>query len=157
MSRTLAAVPLCLALAAALAAAPLPARAQAAAPAAPTVARAGTLDWHASGDLPPGAEYHLIYEDPRTHGVETLVRMPSGYVLPQHEHSADETILVLKGKVILGFGARRETLSPGDYAVIPAGTPFAMTIKGGFFGLGGARFLASFNGPFDVKLVGAKP
>jgi quercetin dioxygenase-like cupin family protein len=121
---------------------------------APVVMSAGEVDWHASGSLPPGAEYHLMYEDPKTHGVQTIVRMPKGYYLPPHTHSADETILVLKGKVILGFGAKTETVSSGGYAVIPAGTVFTMKIEG----FGGAQFLAAFSGPFDAKLVEpAKP
>lgn len=121
---------------------------------APVVKSAGDLDWHASGSLPPGAEYHLIYEEPRTHAVQTIVRMPRGYALPAHRHSYDETIFVLKGKVVLGFGERTRTVEPGGYAVVPAETVFTMKI-GGF---GGAQFIAAFNGPFDAKpAVPAKP
>ena len=113
----------------------------------PVVKSAGDVDWHASGSLPPGAEYHLIYEEPKTHAVELLVRMPNGYVLPPHRHTYDETIYVVKGKVALGFGARTETVAAGGYAVIPAETVFTMKISG----FGGAQFIASFNGPFDAK------
>src|SRR5580704_9071033 len=52
--------------------------------AAPVVKAPGDIDFHASGSLPPGAEYHLIYEEPKTHAVELIVRMPKGYVLPPH-------------------------------------------------------------------------
>jgi quercetin dioxygenase-like cupin family protein len=120
----------------------------------PKIKAAGDLDWHASGSLPPGAEYHLIYEEPKTHAVELLVRMPRGYFLPAHTHSSDESIFVVKGKVVLGFGDRAETVAVGGTAVIPAGTPFTMKIEG----FGGAQFVAAFNGPFDAKLVeAAKP
>ena len=74
--------------------------------------KSGEIDWKASGNLPPGAEYHLIYEDAKTHAVQTLVRMPNGYALPAHSHSYDETMLVIKGKLILDFGDRRRTLGP---------------------------------------------
>jgi quercetin dioxygenase-like cupin family protein len=117
-------------------------------PSAVRVKSAGDVDWHASGSLPPGAEYHLIYEDPATHGVQTLVRMPSGYALPLHRHTHDETMVVLKGRLVLGFGARTETVSAGGYAVVPAETMFSMRVEG----FGGAQFIASFDGPFDVKL-----
>lgn len=113
----------------------------------PVVRAAGDLEWKASGSLPPGAEYHLIYEDPATHAVQTLIRMPKGYVLPAHSHSQDETILVLRGKLVLEFGARKETVSVGGYAVIPRETVFTLRAAG----FGGSQFLATFSGPFDMK------
>src|ERR1700730_8507799 len=97
-------------------------------PPAPVVKSARDIDFHASGSLPPGAEYHLIYEEPTTHAVQTIVRMPKGYVLPPHRHTYDETIIVLKGKVVLGFGDRTETFVAGGYAVVPAETVFSMKI-----------------------------
>jgi quercetin dioxygenase-like cupin family protein len=113
---------------------------------APVVKASGDIDFHASGSLPPGTEYHLIYEEPKTHAVELIVRMPKGYVLPAHRHTYDETMYVLKGKLVLSFGARTQTLGAGGYAVIPAGTVFAMKVAG----FGGAQFIAAFNGPFDA-------
>ena len=121
---------------------------------APVVKAAGDLDFHASGSLPPGAEYHLIYEEPTTHAVELVVRMPKGYVLPAHRHTYDETMYVIKGKLVLGFGAETRTVAAGGYASIPAGTVFTMTVEG----FGGAQFIAYFNGPFDAKpAAAAKP
>ncbi len=114
---------------------------------APVVKTAGEVDWHASGDLPPGAEYHLMYEDPATHAVQTLVRMPSGYALPPHTHSADETILVLKGRLDLTAGGSTRKLSSGGYAVIPAGTVLSFKARG----FGGVQFMAAFAGPYDAK------
>ncbi len=119
--------------------------------AAPVVKTASSVDWKASGSLPPGAEYHLIYEDPKTHAVQILVRFPKGYGLPAHSHSADETILVLKGKLILEIGGKRQTLTAGGYATLPAGTSFSLRAAG----LGAAEFLAAFNGPFDMKYAPA--
>ena len=125
-------------------------RAQSAAVA--VVKPAAKIDWKASGSLPAGAEYHLIYEDPKTHAVQTLVRLPKGYALPAHSHSADETILVLKGKLVLELAGKTETLAAGGYAVMPAGTVFALKAAG----FGGADFLAAFNGPFDMKAPAAQ-
>ena len=114
---------------------------------APIVKASGDIDFHASGSLPPGAEYHLIYEEPQTHAVELIVRMPKGYSLPAHKHTFDETMYVTKGRLVLGFGAQTQTVSAGGYAVIPAGTAFTMQVEG----FGGAQFIAAFNGPFDAK------
>lgn len=121
--------------------------------AAPVVKQASAVDWKASGSLPPGAEYHLVYEDPKTHAVQTLVRFPKGYSLPPHSHSTDETILVLKGKLALEISGKTETLSVGGYASLPAGTIFSIKTAG----FGGVEFLASFNGPFDMKPAPAFP
>jgi quercetin dioxygenase-like cupin family protein len=114
---------------------------------APVVKASGDIDFHASGSLPPGAEYHLIYEEPKTHAVQLIVRMPKGYFLPAHRHTFDETMYVTKGKLVLGFGAQTQTVGAGGYAVVPAGTVFTMKIEG----FGGAQFIAAFNGPFDAK------
>jgi quercetin dioxygenase-like cupin family protein len=73
--------------------------------------------------------------------------MPKGYVLPAHRHTYDETMYVLKGKIVLGFGDKTQTVAAGGYAVIPAGTVFTMKIEG----FSGAEFIAAFSGPFDVK------
>ena len=121
--------------------------------AAPVVRSASAIDWKASGSLPPGAEYHLVYEDPKTHAVQTLVRFPKGYGLPPHSHTADETILVMKGKLVLEVAGKKETLTAGAYAVIPGGTVFSLKAAG----FGGAEFLAAFNGPFDMKAAPASP
>jgi quercetin dioxygenase-like cupin family protein len=114
---------------------------------APIVKASGDIDFHASGSLPPGAEYHLIYEEPTTHAVELVVRMPKGYALPAHRHTFDETMYVIKGKLVLGFGAQTQTVAAGGYAVIPAGTVFTMKVEG----FSGTEFIAAFNGPFDLK------
>ena len=113
----------------------------------PVLKTSSQIDWKASGSLPPGAEYHLIYEDAKTHAVQTLVRMPKGYQLAAHSHTADETILVLKGKLVIELAGKNETLAAGGYAVIPAGTTFSLKAAG----FGGTDFLAAFNGPFDMK------
>ena len=129
---------------------PLRGRAADAAAPAPLAKSARDIDWHASGSLPPGTEYHLLYEDAKTHAVELLVRMPDGYALPAHSHAHDETIYVVKGRLVLGFGARTETVAAGGYAVIPAGTVFTMKVAA----FGGAQLVAAFNGPFDIRLAG---
>jgi quercetin dioxygenase-like cupin family protein len=119
-----------------------------AAPAAPLVVRhLADQRFAASGSLPPGAEYHLVWEDPVTHGVQALVRVPKKYHIPPHAHTRNETFLVLKGRIALDFGTRVESLKAGEYAVIPAGTPFSLTTEG----WGGAEFLIAFDGAYDSK------
>jgi len=106
---------------------------------------ADEIDWKVSGSLPPGAEYHLVYEDPTSHGVQTLVRFQSGYSLPPHSHSHDETLFIVKGKLVITIGGQDQTLGPGSYAVIPAGVMHALKAKGSL------TMLMSVNGPYDIK------
>lgn len=114
------------------------------------VRRPGDIEWKVSGTLPQGVathDYHLLYEDPATHGIQTFVRFSKGYALPAHQHSHDETLVVLKGKLELTIGGKTETLGPGAYAVVPAGTPHAMKTGG----WGGCEMMVVFGGPMDFK------
>ena len=118
---------------------------------AAVVKQVGEIQWKVSGALPPSAEYTLIYEEPATHAVQLLVRFPSGYALADHSHSRDETILVVKGKLIVDIGQGPSTLKPGSYATIPAGLMHSLKAKGA------CMFLMTTNGPYDVKgLPGVK-
>lgn len=118
--------------------------AQAPAP-VPVLRSPDEVEWKISGSLPPGAEYHLIYEDPGTHAVQMLVRFPKDYLLAAHSHSHDETILVLKGKLEIEIGDKTTVLKSGAYAMFPAGSTHALKSKGK------CELLVSLNGPFDAK------
>lgn len=105
------------------------------------------IDWKASGSLPPGAEYHVIHEDKATHAVQSLVRFRSGYSLPPHSHTHDETIVVIKGKLIVEMNGTERTLKPGTYAFLPAGETHSLRTGG----WGKCDFFLTLNGPFDIK------
>ncbi len=102
--------------------------------------------WALSNTLPVGAAYQLIYENPVTHGVELLVRFPSGYKIPTHYHSYTEVIFMLSGKMRLTVDGKTHVLERGSYAVIPAKTPLALANTG----WGRCEFISSFDGPFDA-------
>lgn len=109
----------------------------------------GEADWHPPTNLPPGAEYHLVREDPATHGIQALVRFPSGFEVPSHAHSCAETLVVLKGRLEVASGGAVRVLKAGDYAVLPAGTPHSLRTKG----FGKAVFVATTDAPYDLKPV----
>lgn len=113
----------------------------------PTLRQYGAIEWKISGSLPPGAEYHLLYEDKATHAVQLLVRFPSGYSLSAHSHAHDETLVVLRGRLAVENGGRETVLGPGSYAVFPAGSSHALKAKA----WGRCEFLVSMNGPFDIQ------
>jgi quercetin dioxygenase-like cupin family protein len=106
--------------------------------------RAEEVDWKVSGSLPPGAEYHLVYEDKASRGLQTLVRFPSGYALPPHSHSANEVLTVIKGKLVVDYGGEPQTLGPGSYIVIPAHLTHSLKAKGQVV------MMMSVDGPYDV-------
>lgn len=114
-------------------------------PSGPRVVADADIAFSVSGSLPPGAEYHLVYEDPATRAVQLLVRFPSGYELPAHSHSRDETLIVRKGKLAVTVDGKETVLGPGGYAVFPAGSTHALKAKGK------CELLVAMNGPFDVK------
>lgn len=107
----------------------------------------GSGDWRPPTNLPPGAEYHLVREDPATNGITALVRFPSGYEVPLHTHSCSETFVLLKGRLEVREGGAARTLSAGDYAVLPAGTAHALKAKG----WGKTVFVTTTDGPYDLK------
>ena len=123
----------------------LPLLAQSVAPVVARVVPDADITYMVSGSLPPGAEFHLVYEDPQTHAVQLLVRFPSGYELPGHSHSHDETIVVRKGKLQVTLDGKDVVLGPGGYAVFPAGTTHALKSKGK------CELFVAVNGPYDVK------
>lgn len=118
-------------------------------PLVPVVKAPAAFDWRASASLPPGADYQIVSVDAKTNAITTIVRLPRGYEIPLHSHGSDEVIVVLKGRVELEFSGSKDVVVPGGYAVIPAGIQFVLRTPG----IGGAQFVAAFNGPFDVKMA----
>ncbi|MDE2039484.1 MAG: cupin domain-containing protein [Elusimicrobia bacterium] len=121
-----------------------------AAPIAAVVRQASGLDWKVTGMLPEGLathQYHLLYENPATGAILTLVRFSRGYVLPTHRHASDETVVVLKGKLEVDVDGQAQTLGPGGYAMIPAGTWHAFKARG----WRGCELVVGFSGPMDFQ------
>lgn len=108
---------------------------------------ASEMDWKPSTNLPPGAEYHLVREDPATHGIQAVVKFPSGYAIPPHAHESDETLVVLRGRLRVRAGLVEKTLGASDYALLPAGVEHEIAVKG----WGAAWALVTTSGPFSVK------
>lgn len=116
----------------------------------PAVRHLSEMEWNVSGTLPQGLathDYHLIYEDPATRGIITLVRFSKGYTLPAHSHTRDEVLVVLKGKLEIAFSGKTTAIGPGEYATIPAGTPHALKV----LGWSGCELLVHVAGPIDFK------
>jgi quercetin dioxygenase-like cupin family protein len=121
----------------------------------PVVRHYEDVEWKVSGSLPAGEsshDYHLLYEDKATKGIQTYVRFDKGFSLPSHTHTHDEIIVVLKGKLTLEIGGKETVLKPGSYAVIPGGTLHSMKNTG----RGKMEMVVSWSGPVDFKGISVK-
>ncbi len=106
------------------------------------------FDWRPPGHLPPGAEYHLVREDPKSHAIHAIVRFPAGYDVAEHVHSSDETIIVLRGKLWIRAGGLERTLKAGEFAVLPAGAPHELKSRTWWRK---TWFVTITSGPYDHK------
>jgi quercetin dioxygenase-like cupin family protein len=79
-----------------------------------------TAKWtHDKGD-PPGSESVMLRDDPKTGGMELLVRFPAGHVIAPHSHESNERIIVLEGQLTLRQDTGEISLKPGGFAFLPA-------------------------------------
>jgi quercetin dioxygenase-like cupin family protein len=79
-----------------------------------------TAKWtHDKGD-PAGSESAMLREDPKTGGMELLVRFPAGHVIKAHWHDSNERFIVLEGQLTLRQASGDTALNPGGFAFLPA-------------------------------------
>lgn len=120
-----------------------------AAPAAIQVQNWDKLEWKPSASLPVGAEYHLIYEDPASGGIQAFVRFPKGYLLPAHRHLFDETLTVIEGKLRIQSDGIDRVIETGGYASVPKGLSHSLKAEG----RKGVVFILVTNGPFGIDPI----
>jgi len=79
--------------------------------------------------LPAGAEIAVLAGNPMGTGAYTVrLKFPANYAIPAHSHPTDEHVVVVSGALTFGMGdklvkgaAANKTLSPGGFALMPAG------------------------------------
>ena len=79
--------------------------------------------------LPPGAQIAVLAGNPMGDSAYTIrLKFPANYAIPAHSHPTDEHVVVVSGAVTFGMGeklakgaAGNKTLSPGGFALMPAG------------------------------------
>ena len=67
-------------------------------------------------------EITIVHVNPATQATELLIRTPKNFHVPRHWHTANETIIVIRGTFIMehdGSGNRVE-LDAGSFAYMPA-------------------------------------
>ena len=68
----------------------------------------------------------LAHADLGSKGVSLLSNtVEPGVAIPLHQHTVEETMLVLDGTVWIQVGEERSTIGPNHTVIIPAGTPHA--------------------------------
>ncbi len=74
--------------------------------------------------FPPGAEIAIL-RGALAHGSEAIVRVPAGYLLPNHNHTSAETYLWLKGEFtyINGEDGRAAKMSGQSFISLPGSAP----------------------------------
>ncbi|PCI33789.1 MAG: hypothetical protein COB53_12015 [Elusimicrobia bacterium] len=116
---------------------------------------AAEFEWKPFPELAADALHHVIREDPKTHAIQSIVRLPPKSSVAQHAHGHDVTLLVLKGKLKIVVGnSPEQTLSVGSYIVIPDGTPHQIQSKTRFRD---AWIVMTTNAPFDRHVTAASP
>ena len=86
----------------------------------------------------------LAHQDLGAAGVSLLRNtVEPGIQVPLHQHTAEETMLVLEGTVWVQVGDERTTVGPHHTVIIPAATPHAW----GNAGTETATLLWAFGGP----------
>ena len=105
--------------------------------------------------LPPGAEIAVLAGNPMGTSAYTVrLKFPANYAIPAHSHPTDENVVVVSGAVTFGMGdkllkgaAGNKTLTPGGYALQPAGVNhFAYTS-------GETTIVLYGQGPVEFKYV----
>ncbi|MBI5622673.1 MAG: cupin domain-containing protein [Elusimicrobia bacterium] len=112
----------------------------------PIVQDRGECEWKTSGSMPPGTEYCLLYEDPKTHAVELLARFKARLRVPSHHHTNGETLVIVRGKLGIDFGSGERVLGPGSFVRVPAGMPHSTRAAG----MGALEMLVVMTGSYDV-------
>ena len=74
--------------------------------------------------FPAGAEIAVLRGD-LAHSSESIVRVPAGYIIPNHNHTSDETYIWLKGNFtyINGQDGRAAEMSGQGFISLPGNAP----------------------------------
>ena len=119
-----------------------------------TVVPGDEVKWGpAPPSVPPGAQAAVLLGNPANEGPFVLrLKFPSGFTVPPHRHSKDESLTVIAGKFALASGEKLDrvatkALPPGSFVHLPAGMPH--------YAIADGETIVQINGvgPFDVTYI----
>jgi quercetin dioxygenase-like cupin family protein len=99
--------------------------------------------------FPPGAEI-VVLRGALAHGSELLVRVPAGYLIPNHNHTSDETYIFLRGDFtyINGGDGQSAKMSGQSFISLPGNAPpHAIRCESA-----ACLFYLRYSRPFDHKV-----
>ena len=98
-------------------------------------------------------EITILHVDSTTHAMHLMIRVPSGFTVPEHWHSANETHTVVQGTFIMECEGVRDTLTAGSFNYIPKRMPHRAWTPDAE----GTLLLITVDGPWDINFVGGPP
>lgn len=80
-----------------------------------------TAQWTKEKGAPADTEGVMLHTDPKTGGMDLLVRFPAGHVIAPHSHDSNERIFVAEGQLTLRQTSGDALINTGGFAFLPAG------------------------------------
>ncbi len=115
-----------------------------------TIVDIAKLDWaplQLEG-LPAGIEIASLRGQLAAGGGEILLRVPPGYVVPNHSHTSDEVYLWLQGSfTYVAADGTQQALGAPAYISLPGNTPHALHC-----GASPCVFYLRYGRPFDLQV-----
>jgi quercetin dioxygenase-like cupin family protein len=84
------------------------------------VTNLATADWSREKGAVAGSEGAMLHTDPKTGGMDLLVRFPGGHIIAPHFHDSNERIVVVEGSLTLRREGADTTIEIGGFAFLPA-------------------------------------
>lgn len=79
-----------------------------------------TANWTYEKGSSDGSEGMMVRSDETTGGMDLLVRLPAGHIVPPHFHDSNERIFVAEGELTLRQDTGDTLLKSGGFAFLPA-------------------------------------
>ena len=76
---------------------------------------AGDLKWKDTGPDTPGVQIAAVAGDPTKGAGKFFVKLPSGFSVGMHHHTADHFAVVVSGTVVQNVDGQDVTFPPGSY------------------------------------------
>jgi len=121
-----------------------------------TIIDIGKIDWQPLKleGLAPGAQIAMLRGDlDDAHGVELVLRLPPGYVVPVHNHVAEETYVWIKGAFTLTENDGTKTQFSGPAYISFPGNALPHGLKCG--SQEACVLYLSYSRPFDIHYFSA--